>query len=168
VFAPYRVEEAGGIRVGIVSILSPEAKLVSEAGDLAGIEITDPAEALAEILPTLREESDVIVLLSALEQQASRQLARELGAESGVNFMIEANSSSHYGKALNIHGIKLLAANPRGKYLGEISLGLADGQWNGEFEYVQYNVDSREPGDKAVGQRVREFLDSKKMATGSK
>jgi len=168
VFAPYLIQEANGLRVGIVSVLAPDAELVSEAGDLAGIEIVDPMEALLEVLPRLREQSDLIVLLSNLEQHGSRELARNLPDGNGVNFMIEGNSASHYGKAVNIHGIKLLAANPRGKYLGELSLGVHEGKWNGSFEFTEHEVDSRAPGEKAMAKRVQDFLDSGKMATGSK
>lgn len=167
-FPAYLIQEVAGIRVGLVSVLSPQAELVSDAGDLQGVEITEPAAALRTLLPTLTEESDVVVLLANLPKNDSHKLVRELKAESGIDIMIEGDSTSHYGKALTVHGVKVMAANPRGKYLGEIRLGLADGSWNGEIEYVQHDVDSREPGDEAMAARIREFLDSNTVATGSR
>jgi 2',3'-cyclic-nucleotide 2'-phosphodiesterase (5'-nucleotidase family) len=62
--APFRVVDRDGVRVGITAVTAP----ARDGGQLAalGIAAGDPAEALRDVVPALRERSDVVVVLARM------------------------------------------------------------------------------------------------------
>jgi len=61
----------GGRRVGIVGVTRAEA---------AGVDTLDPAKALAEVLPALEKEADLVVLLADLDREDAAAIVRGLPA----------------------------------------------------------------------------------------
>jgi len=73
-FPAYRIVEEGGRRIGIAAILGKRQQAEIRSG---GIVFRDPAEALAEVLPQLREKADFVVLLSYAEKDESAELLKQ-------------------------------------------------------------------------------------------
>ena len=71
---PFRVVEAGGMKVGITSILGEEY-----CKDLKNewITLKNPRTALAEIVPQMQKECDYLILLSNAKPAESMALAKE-------------------------------------------------------------------------------------------
>jgi hypothetical protein len=83
-FPPTLVKEKGGIRVGFLSVISPERHIVAQVeSDLlaANVELLDPATAVRKYLPELRQKADVVVLLSHCGIETSRFLAEDLDVD---------------------------------------------------------------------------------------
>ena len=167
-FAPYVIEERGGVRIGILSLMDPLAQLVSEDGSYENLTVADPRASLMSVLPELREASDVIVVLSTLPRLSGHDLIRNLDEGHGIDFYIEGEGSRHYERPVTIRGVKVLAANNRGKYMGELRLDLANGQWGGTSEFTLHPVDIKKPGNDAMGKRVEEFLAEGEVAAKSR
>jgi Cytochrome c554 and c-prime len=71
---PFRVVEAGGMKVGITSILGEEY-CKSVKNDLVAVK--NPRTALAEIVPQMQKECDYMILLSNAKPEESETLAKE-------------------------------------------------------------------------------------------
>lgn len=78
-FAPYIVKEIDGIKVGVLGITDPW-----EAG-LDGVRVTDPFSATIRFVPEMREESDLVVVLSRAGRPVDQRIAAEVP---GVDFII--------------------------------------------------------------------------------
>ena len=69
-----RIVEVGGARLGITAILG--AKWQREINN-SDVEMADPKEKLAEVVPALEKECDVLVLLAHATREESIELARQ-------------------------------------------------------------------------------------------
>ena len=163
-FAPWHVETVGGVRVGFLSVSAGDPQFTK-----AGLSVGDPATALSSYLPTLREQSDVIVLLSTLERGETRKLIETLPTDHGIDFAIEGQTSDHWQKAQTINGVAMLAANSQGKYLGQLDLTLGDGKWSGDYTLALHEVDIAKDSDAKFAARLKEFVQERDpVAAGSR
>jgi Cytochrome c554 and c-prime len=71
----YKVVEAGGMRIGITSVLG--AKEVAALKNTSDITLLDPKQAIPQVLPELlNEKCDQLVLLAYAEPKEAKELAR--------------------------------------------------------------------------------------------
>ncbi len=84
--ARYVVRRAGAVRVAITGVSQPNAGLEQSCG----FRVTDAAEALASVLPAMRAESDVVIVLAYMQPGAVDALAAKLPGKADV--WIAANS----------------------------------------------------------------------------
>jgi 5'-nucleotidase/5'-nucleotidase/UDP-sugar diphosphatase len=122
-----------GIRIGIIGLTTPSRMKHLNAGTWS---VTDPVQAVANLLPLLQPLCDVIILLSHLGYQRENygpdsslgdiELARMLPAGS-VQLII----GGHSHDALNedciqpvnvVNGIPIVQAGAYGRYLGDVTL----------------------------------------------
>ena len=83
-FDPYRIVEKDGVKVAFLGVVSPERHIVAQVEtELVNrkIRILDPTTVAKEHIPTLREEADVIVLLSHVGIETSEFLAEDLDVD---------------------------------------------------------------------------------------
>jgi hypothetical protein len=83
-FDPWIVVEREGLRVAFLSVISPERHLVAQVeSELLefGMEIRDPTTAVQEVLPEVRQQADVVVLLSHTGIETSKFLAEDLDVD---------------------------------------------------------------------------------------
>ena len=72
----YKVVNVGGKRIGITAVLGVAKQAALQ--NLEDIVLTDPVDALHEVVPQMKaEQCDVLVLLSHADPRESRQLARQ-------------------------------------------------------------------------------------------
>lgn len=81
VLAPYAVFEASGVRVAVAGLTPPWTERLLKAHGLGGFKILDPLAALEPLIPRLRAEADLVIVLSDLpsaDQARLSTLARGL------------------------------------------------------------------------------------------
>ena len=91
VFTPYIILERDDVRIGVLG-LSPTINRYRHQGapdPRAKIARVDPVEVAQELIPALREQVDVIVVLSHLGHPADRDLAREVD---GIDIILGAST----------------------------------------------------------------------------
>ncbi len=120
-FAPYRVVEKGGKKVGFLAVVSPERHVtapVEEPLKKDGIRLLDPSEAVRKYLPEVRGKSDIVVLLAHTGIETAEFLAEDLD--------VDAVIVGHYPAILDEpkrHGDTVLAmAGSRSDRFGTLEL----------------------------------------------
>jgi hypothetical protein len=86
-FAPYRVVEKGGKKVGFLAVVSPERHVVApveEALAADGIRLLDPSESVRQYLPELSSKTDVVVLLAHTGIETAEFLAEDLDVDAVI------------------------------------------------------------------------------------
>ena len=126
-FPPYQIVKEQGIKVGFLSVMDPALELKDESGPIEGVTIGSPLKAVEQVLPELREQVDLVILVSNLKSNGTRQLLTDLGSDAGVDVAIEGHVGRRYPRAQKVGETVLLAANGRGKYLGQCELMVQDG-----------------------------------------
>jgi 2',3'-cyclic-nucleotide 2'-phosphodiesterase (5'-nucleotidase family) len=156
-FAPWTVIERGGVRFGLISVVDPGYDRAPYNERVDALHIEDPVIALQRELPRLRENCDLVVLLSNMETSAGTvDLLRAVETGSGIELVVEGAVSRHYDQPVQIDETLILASNARGKYLGQLDLVIDDGSVkSAEGEIHMLRLELRE--QKQMAARVSEF-----------
>jgi 2',3'-cyclic-nucleotide 2'-phosphodiesterase (5'-nucleotidase family) len=122
---PYIVRTPGGVRVAVIGLATPETPQATHPGNVAGLRFEDPALTLQRLLPELRRQSDLVVVLAHLGHAAERRLAQEV---EGIDVLIGGHSHTRVTEPPTIAGTLVAQAWEHGKALGVIDLTVEDGR----------------------------------------
>lgn len=124
---PYVIVTKQGVRIAIVGMATPETAYKASPKLVAGLEFADPAATFRELLPQLRRQADIIIVLSHLggavdprSGALSGQAADFLATGSGVDALITGHT--HEGYALKAENVPVVQARHQGRAVGKISL----------------------------------------------
>ena len=127
----YVMEQAGSLKVAILGVMSPGIlDKMPSSGTFGVVEVIPPGEALKSLLPEIRKEVDIVILLSQLGLTETKRLA---GALEGIDLAIyggndnapaaeEIKPESSSGESET----PVFKANARGSHLGYIRLSVDD------------------------------------------
>ncbi len=151
----YIVVERGGLRFGICSVLDPSYRIVSMAARDIEYQVDDPAAALRDLLPRLRQKCDTVVLLSHLGDQGSERLLAELG---GVDIAVLGHLYRPLTQERIINDAIVLAAVHEGRVIGRADLSVS--RQTGKVMTVQVAIttlDASVADDPVMTQAVQGF-----------
>ena len=139
---PHAVIERDGLRIGVIGILGQDAAASAVAPHhIAALDVTDPAEAVARSVAELRDEVDLVVLLTHQGHTAPMQtdaetdprLARDInkdialaGAVEGIDVMFTGHADAGTWEPV-IHpetGTIIMQTFGQATYLGHLQLTL--------------------------------------------
>jgi 2',3'-cyclic-nucleotide 2'-phosphodiesterase (5'-nucleotidase family) len=120
-FLPYLVKDLNGLRVGIFSLLSPEAFMGPSDPRRKGILLRPPAEAAQATLKELQSKADFIILLSHLGFQKDNELAQ--GAH-GIDLIIGAHTGMNLSFPPVVKNTIIVQTGTKGMYAGRLDLAL--------------------------------------------
>lgn len=122
IFKPYVIKEIAGIKIGIFGILDDYFTPAIQEKD-PGLTILDPIQTSKTVTKNLREQCDLIVLLSQLGESRDRRLARE---NSQIDFILGGGGDALKAVVDRVNEIPLYRLEPRGGYLGRIDYVLVN------------------------------------------
>lgn len=121
---PVTIIERGGLRVGVLGLVTTEAATGSTTGSDPALRFDDPFEVARRRVPELRGQVDVVVVLSHLGLAVDRRLAREVP---GIDAIIGGHSHDAL-EAPVVEGRTAIAqAGGYGNAVGRVELEVAAG-----------------------------------------
>ena len=173
VFTPFTVIKVSGgkgrkdIKVGVLGVVrfNPVYQKAGPTG--TNIVIVPPTEALQKLVPEVRKQADVVVVLAALHKDDARAIAM---AVPGIDFVLGAFANMISGTEDEVVGAThLLYVGNQGKYVGESRVSINDGKVASVSNYM-HMLTARYPDDQAtlnwlVGP-LRKVQDVEKQAGG--
>ncbi len=139
---PYLIKKTGSIRIGIVSILPEDLIKTSDASPLKNeFTILSPESTLAGLIPEIRDQSDVIILLSSCKKHTTQKILDEIP---DINVAIISETLPDPGCDAddgqypeNTNGSTLFSLpGDKGQHLGHIRLKLTK---NNSISQIRYN-----------------------------
>jgi Cytochrome c554 and c-prime len=135
----YKIVEAGGMKIGITSVLGK--KEIAELKNTAEIELLEPYQAIPQVLPKLLEANcDHLVLLAHAEPEEAQDLARRF---SEFDWVVTAHGAEEPpNEAAKIEGADshLIEVGKKGMYVSVVGLYKAGGT---PFRFQRVPLDSR-------------------------
>ncbi|WP_434752000.1 bifunctional metallophosphatase/5'-nucleotidase [Paenibacillus amylolyticus] len=122
---PWSIIEKGPFRIGLLGATAP----FNTFYELMGWQVTDPVETLQDQVKTLREDVDIIIVLSHLGLSTDKRLAEQV---SGIDIILGGHTHHVLEEPLMIGKTVLGAAGKFGQWLGKVVLERA-----GEAEPIQ-------------------------------
>ncbi|HHX63859.1 MAG TPA: hypothetical protein GX702_03100 [Chloroflexi bacterium] len=114
-FEPYRIIERDGLRVGVIGISEPEAADVAEVK--SDISVEDPVAVSARYVDQLRDEVDLLVVLSRLGMERDMALAEAVG---GIDIIIGGNTRQLMRQPERVGNTLIVQQGARGEWLGRL------------------------------------------------
>jgi 2',3'-cyclic-nucleotide 2'-phosphodiesterase (5'-nucleotidase family) len=113
------VKEVNGFRIGMFSLLAPEAFLSPEDSRKKGLTIRPPTEVAQAMVKELQPKTDFIFLLSHLGYPKDMELAQ---AVSGIHLIIGAHTGMNLVNPPVVKNTILLQTASKGMYVGKLDL----------------------------------------------
>jgi 2',3'-cyclic-nucleotide 2'-phosphodiesterase (5'-nucleotidase family) len=117
--AAHHVFDLGGVRVGVLGLITEQVPGLTVASASAGCTFEDPVEAARRLVPQLREKCDVVVLLTHLGVQEDAALA---GAVPGIDLIVGGHSHTELKQALVVGDTRIVQAKCYGERVGVVEL----------------------------------------------
>jgi 2',3'-cyclic-nucleotide 2'-phosphodiesterase (5'-nucleotidase family) len=121
--APFVVLEKAGIRVGVIGVLTASLPNLTTPDNYAGCRLTEPADAVRELLPGLRSQAELIVVLGHLTGEEESAVA----AVAGIAAVVSGHDHSGLREPLVVDGRPVVRVAAYGRELGRLDL-LLDGE----------------------------------------
>ena len=143
----HRIVEAGGVRIGITAILG---ELWQREISTTDVEVAAPGLKLREILPKMKERSDLLVLLAHATMEESRVIAREFPE---FDVVVTGGGDPEPPKDCEMVGnTRLIEVGEKG--MNAIVLGIYDG---GKILYQRVPLDSRFEDSRDMKEFMRQY-----------
>lgn len=156
VFAPWRIIERGGLRIGIIGIACPIVDKTMPPKFAEGLRFNIGNDALPGIISQLRqkEQVDLIVVLSHLGFPQDVKLARETD---GIDVLVSGHTHNRMEKAIVENGAIIFQSGCHGSFIGRLDLTFAEGRISNHVHSL-VTIDSSLPQDAAVEKMVDDAL----------
>jgi len=146
------VVERGLVRVGVLSVLAPEAFALATEAYAKGVDLSDPIGAARAEGAALRARCDIVVALSHLGADGDRALAE---AVPDIDVVIGAHTGRATHAAETVGHALMVEAGRDGAFLGVLRLRLDEGKLVGAGNRL-ISMDASIPEDGTVASIVSE------------
>lgn len=120
-FKPYTIKETNGIKIGFIAA-TVEFTPFYLALDW---EVADAFDWIEKYLQELKQQVDVIVMMSHLGMYDDETLANKFPE---IDLILSSHTHHHFDKGERVNGVLLAAAGRYGEYIGEVTLQFEDGK----------------------------------------
>jgi len=122
---PYVIQEAAGLKIAFTSFMGPEADTLIKPENIPGMIFTDPIATARTLIPELRQQADVVIVLGHQYQSDDKALAR---AVPGIDIIVGGHDHMRLNEPLKVGNTVLVEAWQFGAFLGRLDLTFTDGK----------------------------------------
>jgi len=122
---PYAVFEKGGLRIGVIGLISPELYDLVNQNNLVGIRVLSTAETVQKYVAELRPKSDLIILLTHQGVDFDSALATNL---SGVDLIVGGHSHTRLRAPKTVNGVPIVQTGSYTESLGLVEITVDNGK----------------------------------------
>lgn len=115
-FQPYVLVERQNTRVGIIGLT--EAEALQAADGAAGIDVLDPLQTATLYVEELREQVDLLIVLSHLGTPMDQLLAQRVA---GIDIIIGGNTRELMRQPLRVGNTLIVQQGYRGEWMGRLA-----------------------------------------------
>ncbi len=124
--SPYIIKEMNGLSIAIFGLATPETKYKSHPDNTVGLTFNDPIETAKMLVPTLREQADVVIGLVHLGDEGTMTSGALAEAVEGIDLIIDGHSHSTYEKGMLVNDTLIVSAGEKTKNVGHVDITLVE------------------------------------------
>jgi 2',3'-cyclic-nucleotide 2'-phosphodiesterase (5'-nucleotidase family) len=140
----------GDVTVAFTSFAGPDWQYIVESEKLPGMRIADPIETARRLIPELRAQADLVVVLGHQYLQDDYDL---VNAVPGIDIVIGAHEHAKMATATRVGGALVVEAYQWGAYLGRLDVTVSAGKIV-DYAYDLIPLTVEIPADPAIEARV--------------
>jgi len=122
---PYVViSKPGGPNVAILGLTTRELTTTTHPRNVIGVSVEDPLDVARRLTATLREEGDMLIVLSHMGIAEDRKLARDI---QDIDLIVGGHNHNLYTQPVMVGDVAIVQAGERGRWLGRMDLACSRG-----------------------------------------
>ena len=122
VFKPYVIKEIAGLKIGITGLLDEQFTTILQEKD-PELTILEPISTSKAITKSLRENCELIVVLSQLGESKNKKLGKE---NPQIDLILGGGGEAQRAVTDRVNEVPIYRLEPRGGYLGRVDYSLVD------------------------------------------
>jgi 5'-nucleotidase / UDP-sugar diphosphatase len=120
---PYVILKRGGLRIGVVGLMSQELYGLVNQNNLTGIRVLAPAEVLQRIIDEIDPATDLIIALTHMGADQDSLLA---SAVHGLDIIVGGHSHTRLRTPSRVNGVLIVQAGSNAENLGRLEVTVED------------------------------------------
>ena len=116
---PFVVIERGGLKVGVIGLMSQELYSLVNQNNLTGIKVLPPAATLQRFIDELDPQTDLLIALTHEGVEDDSVLAT---AVTGLDIIVGGHSHTRLRKPKTVNGVIIVQTGSNAENLGELSV----------------------------------------------
>ena len=152
-----------GLKVAVFGLITPDLVRIVSPRPNRGVAVADPVNAARALVPSLRQNADIVICLSHLGVGDEKNLAERV---SGIDLIVGGHSHSRLFNPILIHngtpngygGTVIVQAGARGQYLGRTVLYL-EGRKPARYSGALLPVKPAAGEDPAIVELLRRYVE---------
>jgi 2',3'-cyclic-nucleotide 2'-phosphodiesterase/3'-nucleotidase len=116
---PYMITKAGSLRVGVIGLGYPGTPIISKPANVKGLRFLPGPNAVRQYLDVVRQQSDIVVVLSHLGLADDEKLAAEVP---GIDVIVGGHSHVVQTNARRTGQTIIVQAGSNAKHIGKLEL----------------------------------------------
>lgn len=153
----YLITEVGGVSIGVTAATPQDLYALGDPRQGLWAQVGDPIEGVSRVVQEMRDQVDLVVVLSHLGSDRTRLLAESVP---GVDIFINAHYRRPGGLIDRVGDALIGEFNLEARALSQLDLKV-DGRAMAEYRLREIPLDPSVPDDPAQAQRVEEWLQRK-------
>lgn len=117
--------DAGGLRIGVIGVTTPDTPVTTAPGNTTGYEFGDPVKAVGRVLAERGTDWDFVVVLSHCGFAVDKEIARRCPK---VGLIVGGHDHKIIEQPIVENGVPIVQAGDRGRFLGEVQVKVSKGQ----------------------------------------
>ncbi len=122
---PYAIINEGGVRIAMTSFAGPDWPHIIPADLQTGLRFADPIETARALIPQLKAQADLVVVLGHQYLKDDYALA---GGVPGIDIIIGAHEHAKLTEAVQVGGTLIVENYQWGAYLGRLDVAVSGGR----------------------------------------
>lgn len=139
------------VKIGFLGIADP--RMVKPN---SGFSAKDPVDAIAEILPGIKDDVDLVVVVGEMSEETADKIA---GTFPEIYAVLRSERSMRMTRPRQVSNALIMSSVERGRMLGQITLVLDAGKKIASYTYKYVDLNQRIPGNPALEARAKELLE---------
>ncbi|MBW1990726.1 MAG: bifunctional metallophosphatase/5'-nucleotidase [Deltaproteobacteria bacterium] len=163
---PYVIKKVGGVRVGIIGVVTPETPTSNHPRNVAGLTFLRPEPVVSKYLAELRPRVDLVLVLSHLGYQADRRLAAQVP---GIDVIVGGHSHTRLSRPVRVNGVIIVQAHEYARVLGVLDLTVEAGKiaaFQGRLEDISPDFLAPDPVILEIVQKYARQVDARLDGSG--
>jgi 2',3'-cyclic-nucleotide 2'-phosphodiesterase (5'-nucleotidase family) len=116
-FTPSLILNRGGLKIGVLALISPGLFPGSVTATFPGLRLKDPIATAQDLVRELKPQVDLIVLLSHLGMEADEKIPAQV---EGINLIIGSHPGIQLFSPIEIKDTLIVQTGEQGKYIGRL------------------------------------------------
>jgi 2',3'-cyclic-nucleotide 2'-phosphodiesterase (5'-nucleotidase family) len=135
-------------RVAVLGLTTPELTTATHPRNIEGISVEEPVAVARRLVPALRDEADLVVVLSHLGMADDRRLAASVP---GIDLIVGGHNHNLYEQPVFVENVPIVQAGERGGWLGRMDFRCREGRLGGsDYTLIPIGAASREDAEIAA------------------